>query len=92
MLFSLSYPFSTKKSTIKNIILLQENRREYEKRVAAIVEQSWMMTFPDESDTNLGKSKQNNDNNGATTSGAAGSRSGNLNNDAANPGNHNSDS
>lgn len=51
-----------------------------------------MMTFPDESDTNLGKSKQNNDNNGATTSGAAGSRSGNLNNDAANPGNHNSDS
>lgn len=73
----------------------QENRREYEKRVAAIVEQSWMTTFPDEADTSSGKSKQGNDNSGgATTSAAsanAGSRPGNLNNDASeNSENHNS--
>jgi hypothetical protein len=50
----------------------QENRREYEKRVAAIVEQSWMMSFPDESETSMAKSKQNdNATGGATTSGAA---------------------
>lgn len=73
--------------------LYQENRREYEKRVAAIVEQSWMMSFPDESETSMAKSKQNdNATGGATTSGAA-SRSGNLNNDANNPPeNHNSGS
>lgn len=75
--------------------LYQENRREYEKRVAAIVEQSWMTTFPDEADASLGKSKQGNDNSGgATTSAAsasAGSRpGGNLNNEAENSENHNS--
>lgn len=65
--------------------LYQENRREYEKRVAAIVEQSWMMSFPDEAESSMGKSKQN-DNSAsgatATTSAGASSRSGgNLNND-----------
>ena len=71
----------------------QENRREYEKRVAAIVEQSWMMSFPDEAESSMGKSKQN-DNSAsgatATTSAGAASRSGgNLNNDtnAQNSGN-----
>lgn len=47
-------------------------RREYEKRVAAIVEQSWMMSFPDEADSSSGKSKQNeNASGGATTSAAS---------------------
>jgi hypothetical protein len=62
----------------------QENRREYEKRVAAIVEQSWMMSFPDEAESSMGKSKQN-DNSAtgatATTSAGASRSGGNLNND-----------
>lgn len=64
-------------------------RREYEKRVAAIVEQSWMMSFPDEADSSSGKSKQNNNASGGATTSAAG-RSDNLDNDASNPDNHNS--
>jgi|FrelakmetLWP11LW_1041352.scaffolds.fasta_scaffold38031_1 hypothetical protein len=75
------------------IYFFKENRREYEKRVAAIVEQSWMMTFPDEAESSLGKSKQNDNATGsaATTSGASRS-GGNLNNDVNNPENHNSGS
>lgn len=36
--------------------LYQENRREYEKRVAAIVEQSWL-NFPDDSGDEEGGKK-----------------------------------
>ena len=52
-----------------------------------------MMTFPDEAESSLGKSKQNDNATGsaATTSGASRS-GGNLNNDVNNPENHNSGS
>ncbi len=39
--------------------LYQENRREYEKRVAAIVEQSWL-NFPDDSGDEEGAKKSDN--------------------------------
>ena len=52
--------------------LYQENRREYEKRVAAIVEQSWL-NFPDDSgDEEGGKKADTSDDATAATPAAAG--------------------
>ena len=44
--------------------LYQENRREYEKRVAAIVEQSWL-NFPDDSGDEEGGKKNESSEEGA---------------------------
>ena len=53
--------------------LYQENRREYEKRVAVIVEQSWL-NFPDDSGDEEGAKKSENsaEETGATATGSAG--------------------
>jgi len=49
--------------------LYQENRREYEKRVAAIVEQSWL-NFPDDSGDEEGGKKNESSEEGTSTSNA----------------------
>merc|ERR1711894_335678 len=49
--------------------LFQENRREYEKKVAAIVEQSWL-NFPDDSGDEEGGKKNESSEEGASTSNA----------------------
>lgn len=51
--------------------LYQENRREYEKRVAAIVEQSWL-NFPDDSGDEEGAKKAETSEEGAPSGGAGG--------------------
>ena len=51
--------------------LYQENRREYEKRVAAIVEQSWL-NFPDDSGDEEGAKKADAPEEGAPSGGAGG--------------------
>lgn len=72
--------------------LYQENRREYEKRVAAVVEQSWMMTFPDDPNTSTGRSKQNDNASaatGASTGGSAAASTGGSTSAATRSANHN---
>ena len=49
--------------------LYQENRREYEKRVAAIVESSWLNYPPDEDDGSGPSSGSGNDNSTSSNSG-----------------------
>ena len=49
--------------------LYQENRREYEKRVAAIVESSWLNYPPDEDDGSGPSSVSGNDNSTSSNSG-----------------------
>ena len=48
--------------------LYQENRREYEKRVAAIVESSWL-NYPPDDDEGSGPSGSGNENSTSSNSG-----------------------
>ena len=52
--------------------LYQENRREYEKRVAAVVEQSWLNYPPDEADDSGPSSGSGNDNSSSSVASGGG--------------------